>query len=268
MMLNNDNVTPPPLLRMYNKLFTKILDSSIWLEPVTTRIVWITLLAAMDEDGYAHFSAIENLANRARVTVTECNAAVQALMAPDPNSADPEFDGRRIERINGGFMVLNAVKYRSIFSNATRREQTRLRVKRFREKRAGNVDVTQCNAQPQNVTPPYEYASQSTSASASKEEGCGKEGFMLEPDPPTGTLKARGSLAEVIAHAVKIELQEIDGQWFFDKCEGCGWKNGKTAIRDFRATMRSWKAQGYFPSQKPAQRNGKPTVKADHAKGF
>ena len=34
---------------MYNKLFTKILDSSIWLAPDPVRLVWITLLAAMDE---------------------------------------------------------------------------------------------------------------------------------------------------------------------------------------------------------------------------
>jgi hypothetical protein len=41
---------------MYNRLFTKILDSSIWLEADTTRIVWITMLASMDEDGFAPFS--------------------------------------------------------------------------------------------------------------------------------------------------------------------------------------------------------------------
>jgi hypothetical protein len=34
---------------MYNKLFTKILDSSIWLENHATVRVWITLLASMDE---------------------------------------------------------------------------------------------------------------------------------------------------------------------------------------------------------------------------
>lgn len=226
---------------MYNKLFTKILDSSIWLEPVTTRIVWITLLAAMDEDGYAHFSAIENLANRARVTVTECNAAVEALMAPDQNSADPEFDGRRIERVHGGFIILNAVKYRSIFSNATRREQTRLRVRKFREKQAGNANVTQGNASLLNVTLPYAC----TSPSPFKEEGSGKE---EEP-------KARGSLDEVVAHAIKIEMTEGDGRWFFKKCEGNGWRNGGEPIEDFKSTMEAWKEQGYYPSQK--QGNGK-----------
>lgn len=91
----------------------------------------------MDEDGYAHFSAIENLSARARVTVTECQDAVTALLSPDHNSADPEFDGRRIERVPGGFMILNALKYRNNFNSATRREQTRLRVQKHRAKKAG-----------------------------------------------------------------------------------------------------------------------------------
>ena len=56
---------------MYNKLFTKILDSSIWLESSPTRIVWITFLAAMDEEGFAPFVAIGNVANRARVSLEE-----------------------------------------------------------------------------------------------------------------------------------------------------------------------------------------------------
>lgn len=138
---------------MYNKLFTKILDSSIWLESMPTRIVWITLLAAMDEDGYAHFSAVENLAARARVTVDECNAAVTALSSADKNSADPDNDGRRIERVNGGFVILNAIKYRELVNQVSRRNATRLRVQKFREKNSnsiGNASVTKCNA-------PYEY---------------------------------------------------------------------------------------------------------------
>lgn len=219
-----DNVTRTPLLLMYNKLFTKILDSSIWLEPVTTRIVWITLLAAMDEDGYAHFSAIENLANRARVTVTECNAAVEALMAPDPNSADPEFDGRRVERVNGGFMILNAVKYRGIFSNATRREQTRLRVRRYRERQNSNPDVTECNASLLNVTIP----SESTSASEKKEESEGKGRFI----PPTEL--------EVMGFAKESGKGENQVLPFINFYESNGWKVGKNPMKKWKNAFAGW----------------------------
>ena len=64
---------------MYNKLFTKILDSSIWLESHTTRIVWLTLLAAMDQDGFAQFASPANLAHRARVELPACLAAIERL---------------------------------------------------------------------------------------------------------------------------------------------------------------------------------------------
>jgi hypothetical protein len=119
---------------MYNKLFTSILDSSIWLEEPTTKVVWVTLIAAMDEDGFAHFSAPQNLANRAVLSLKDTQAAIKILESPDPNSADREYDGRRIERVPGGWIVLNAHKYRDIATRAIAREKLRQRVARHREK--------------------------------------------------------------------------------------------------------------------------------------
>jgi hypothetical protein len=119
---------------MYNNLFTSILDSSIWLEEPTTKVVWVTLIAAMDQDGFAHFSALQNLANRAVLPLKDTEAAVKILESPDPNSADKEYDGRRIERVPGGWVVLNARKYRDIATRAQAREKVRERVARHRRK--------------------------------------------------------------------------------------------------------------------------------------
>lgn len=120
---------------MFNKLFTKILDSSIWLEPNSTRIVWITLLASMDQNGYAHFSSVRNLASRARVTDQEAESAVECFLKPDPDSGDPEFQGRRVERVPGGFVILNATKYRAIMNQEIQREKTRQRVANYRARK-------------------------------------------------------------------------------------------------------------------------------------
>ncbi len=134
---------------MYNKLFAKILDSSIWLQPTPTRIVWLTLLAVMDQDGFCHFAAIGNLALRARVTAAEARRAVRLLEGPDPESADPDHEGRRIERVPGGWIVLNSTKYRDLVTTDVRRQQTRERVRRFRERtaavRSGSAPVTRGN---------------------------------------------------------------------------------------------------------------------------
>jgi hypothetical protein len=125
---------------MYNKLFTKILDSSVWLEPHATRIVWLTLLAVMDEDGMCQFASVVNLARRAIVTTEEAGAALKVLESPDPHSSDPENDGRRIERVPGGWIVLNAVKYKSIVSGSESRRLARERAQRYRDKKFQDGD--------------------------------------------------------------------------------------------------------------------------------
>ncbi len=141
---------------MYNKLFTKILDSSIWLERTPTRIVWLTFIAAMDSQGFAQFASIANLAHRAIVTPEEAEEAVKTLEAPDTDSSDPEHDGRRIERVPGGWMVLNAEKYRQLVTRVVQQEQTRERVRRFRARH--KVTGNGSNDEPLNVTPSEAYA--------------------------------------------------------------------------------------------------------------
>lgn len=133
---------------MYNKLFTKILDSSIWLENHSTRIVWITFLACMDQDGVVGLSSIGNVANRARVTEEEAAEAIRCLENPDTKNPDQDNEGRRIERIPGlGWFVLNASKYREIVKAENVRAATRARVREHRAKTVTNVtDVTDCNA--------------------------------------------------------------------------------------------------------------------------
>ena len=124
---------------MYSKLFTKILDSSIWLESDSTRLVWITLLASMDEDGMCQFASGVNLARRAIVTAEQAAAALKVLESPDPHSSDRDNDGRRIERVPGGWIVLNASKYRAIVS---RKESMRLaaeRAQRYRDRKKNGV---------------------------------------------------------------------------------------------------------------------------------
>jgi hypothetical protein len=140
---------------MYNKLFTKILDSSIWLESLPVRVVWITLLAAMDEEGYAHFSAVANLARRANVPEKDAQKAVDILLAPDPHSGDPEFEGRRIERVPGGFFILNAKKHRQLYTREVQREKTRGRVNKHRDRMRAIEKQRNCGCCSKPFIEPY-----------------------------------------------------------------------------------------------------------------
>lgn len=130
---------------MYNKIFTKILDSSIWLEADSTRLVWLTCIAAMDEDGFCQFASPANLAHRANVPLTACLSALDVLEGPDPNSSDPDHGGRRLERVPGGWMVRNSAKYREMVSREIAKAANRRRVYRHREKASSNGSVMPAN---------------------------------------------------------------------------------------------------------------------------
>jgi len=111
----------------------------------------------MDETGFTQFAAVANVAHRARVSLEEAEEAVRVLTSPDIDSSDPDNEGRRIERVNGGWVVLNAEKYRALATRAVAQEKTRERVAKFRAKgRAvtiGNAHVTTSNGELRSETP-------------------------------------------------------------------------------------------------------------------
>jgi uncharacterized phage protein (TIGR02220 family) len=93
------------------KLDCKILDKSIWRESAEVCKVWITLLAMADLDGLVEAS-IDGVSDRAKISLEETERAMEKFMAPDLHSTNPANDGRRIERVIGGFQVLNYEVYR------------------------------------------------------------------------------------------------------------------------------------------------------------
>lgn len=122
----------------YTKLFSSIVTSTIWVESDRTRIVWITMLAMADRNGEVQ-SSIPGLARLAGVPVPDCEEAVAKFLAPDPYSRTPDDEGRRIEKIEGGWALLNHSKYREMASRDENRAATYERVKRFREKQRRNA---------------------------------------------------------------------------------------------------------------------------------
>jgi hypothetical protein len=96
----------------FTKLSSGILASTVWQEPNSTRIVWITMLALADRNGYVAAS-IPGLAHLARVTLQEVEAALATFSGPDPYSRTPENEGRRIESVTGGWRLLNHGLYRA-----------------------------------------------------------------------------------------------------------------------------------------------------------
>jgi len=117
----------------FTKLFKELPSSSIWQEPLHIRAVWITLLAICDGDGVARVSP-GSIPRTANVTPEQAREAVACLESPDPDSRSPEFDGRRIERCDGGFRVLNYFKYREVRTPESKAAYMREYMQRYREK--------------------------------------------------------------------------------------------------------------------------------------
>jgi hypothetical protein len=95
----------------FAKVFSSILTSTIWGEDHATVRVWIAMLASCDADGMVEGS-IPGFAHVARVTRAEMERALKVLSAPDPDSRTKEHEGRRIEKFDGGWRILNYAKYR------------------------------------------------------------------------------------------------------------------------------------------------------------
>jgi hypothetical protein len=107
--------------RGFTKLFNTIVTSTIWQEDDKTRIVWITMLAIADHDGIVS-AAVPGLASVAHVDIPSTEKALQNLSQPDEYSRTQDYDGRRIESIEGGWLILNYDKYRKMLSEEERKE--------------------------------------------------------------------------------------------------------------------------------------------------
>ena len=126
----------------FTKLDSGIVRSSIWMEPIATRVVWIAFLATCDKNGFvaASRSGMEHISN---VPHDEFESAMRALESADPDSRTPDNDGRRIEKVSGGWIILNYALYRDKQYKSERREASRIAMakKRAADKAGENPDA-------------------------------------------------------------------------------------------------------------------------------
>lgn len=169
----------------YTKLFSSILDSTVWQTPADTRLTWITMLAMADQNGVVS-SSIPGLARRAGVSLEACEQALATFLAPDTYSRTKDHDGRRIEPVHGGWVLLNHAHYRQLREADERREQARIGMQNLRERRKAEAEALTVNGDA-NLLPKVSQAEASASAGESKTLP-GKPGRVRSPpkaDPLT-----------------------------------------------------------------------------------
>ena len=129
----------------YTKLFAELVDSSIWCEDDTTRLLWITLLAMADKNGEV-MASVPGLAKAANIPIHDCERGLNKLQKPDKHSRSKVEDGRRIVEIPGGFEIVNYMEYRNKGSKEDQKTKNALRQKRWRDRRQSNGKPPDRNA--------------------------------------------------------------------------------------------------------------------------
>ena len=83
---------------------------------------------------------------------------------------------------------------------------------------------------------------------------------LLQPALPmeveSSKKRSKGTREEVIQYCLLVKLTREDGEWFYEKNVGSGWKVNGRPINDWQATINAWRIQKIFPSQKESLSNG------------
>lgn len=89
------------------------------------------MLAMSDKYGIVEAS-LPGLADFARVSIADCQRALEALQAPDMFSRTQDEGGRRIEPVDGGWRLINHGKYRQKLHQDERKEYLKIKQREYR----------------------------------------------------------------------------------------------------------------------------------------
>lgn len=209
----------------YTKLFGSIVASTIWREDNATRIVWITMLALANQHGIVEAS-LPGLADLARVSVDDCRRAISNLEAPDPDSRTKEHEGRRIQAVDGGWLVLNHAKYRAKMRSADRTEYMRVKKQeeRARKKQKQHLMSTNVN--------PFQPIAEAEAEAEEVKEIIHKSQKQIPP--------SREQVSLLISKA-GLPSEQADAFWNF--YESKGWMVGKNKMVSVAAAIGGWAAR-------------------------
>jgi hypothetical protein len=183
------------------KLDTGILNSTLWVDRDVTQIFITALLMAEPFEVQSPMEQLEvrnlkvtgftvppgwyglvpaagvGIIRRALMEQEAGYVALEKLGSAESESRSNDFDGRRLVRVDGGYIVLNYMKYRDRDYTAAERQ------KRWRERQKGNGVTRNCNEITRYIT--QAEAEAEAEAEKNKENLSSDELFALSPKPLT-----------------------------------------------------------------------------------
>ena len=252
----------------YTKLFQTIITSTIWTEDANTCKVWVTMLAIANKHGEVQAS-IPGLAQVAGLPLDIVETAINKFLSPDKYSRTPDDEGRRIEKIEGGWMLLNHAKYREM---ASREEEVASNAKRqaaFRDRQSRNGTVTEVtdsngivtdsNGVSQDVTKSSHIADTDTEADTDTD---------INVERARESIKPQRTRSLATASPLVNKINQINPAWLtmpvLSAKEAIAYQTNELSLRS--ATGEAWDAlRGYYSAKLP---EGKPSYRPKSREKF
>lgn len=148
-------------MNTWSPLWSKIVDSSLWEEPDFVVKIFLTMVAKKDMDHVVRANAYE-IGKWARKSEAEAIEALRVLSSPDTRRIEPQpFEGRRVQKVADGWLILNGEFYRSMMRAANRREYQRVKQKEYRKRKKEILNQAGCEGAQQAINEGFHDAGQS-----------------------------------------------------------------------------------------------------------
>ena len=239
------------------KLDCGILNSTLWPDREAREIFITALLMAIPTQIKEDIPAIEvdsldysgftvpagyygmvnaagtGIVRRAGIDKADGIEALKRLSDPDDESRSPEFEGRRLARVNGGYIILNYDKYR---------EKDYTAAQRMRDYRQRLKDKS---LQRNNVTLPVTLQTVTQGEAEADTEAIKEEKLAsLAKKEKAKADKRPSNIMEAKSYGVEIELAPDDVDAWWDHFTTNGWKVGRapgTPMQNWKSALRNWK---------------------------
>jgi len=173
-------------------------------------------------------------------------SALRRLGEPDAESRTPDFGGRRLVRVEGGFLVLNFEKFREKDYTAAERQR------RWRERKNVTGVTRDSNGVTRHITQAEAEAEAEEKKKKSERPGASR---------PSRSPFVPPSLEEVRNFAEGERLGPFNAGAFVDFYASKGWRVGATPMRDWKAAAKNAARKGWTV-EKAAPDPPSPTEKA------
>jgi len=253
------------------KLDTGMLDSSIWMDR-PAREVFITALlmaepveftepqavirvASLELDGWdvppgwygIARAAGPGIVNRSRLDFLEGLEALARLCAPEMQSRTPKWEGRRMARISGGFVLLNYDDYRQ------RDYGSAERTRRYRERQRNAASDVTSDGVTRNSDDVTRDRDASRSRSRSRSRSIEETKKQDKAQPPRKRCPADFQITPELRAWAATNAPDVNLERETESFRDWEFRTGR---RDWPATWRTW--------MRKAQEAPKPTINGKH----